>query len=190
MPRRQWKYWLKGSGKRDCLLSAPQILRIDHFRTRWTAENRFAPVSRRRGSGRFHQVFNYSGSGENLVDTGGRYTVEAGYSPHVHSSVMPSLCPLPCRRSRINYARYLHTKRPGKIKNTNSDREAPPRLHLVRSLTPRQPHPVLHTFSRELSPALSFSRSLRPTSFSHIPAVALPEAVLTLSHYSAGPPIL
>lgn len=120
----------------------------------------FAPVSRRRGSGRFHQVFNYNGSGENLVDTSGQYTVEAGYSPHVHSFVMPFLYPLLCRRSRINYARYLHTKRPGKIKNTNSDREAPPRLHLApRSLTLRQPHPALHFLSRAFSRALFLSFS-------------------------------
>jgi len=135
----------------NCSLSVPcKFFCIDHFRTRWTAKNALRLYH---GRGRFHQVFNYSGSGENLVDTGDRYTAEAGYSPHVHYSVMPFLFPPhPCLRSRINYARYLHTKRPGKIKNTNSEREAPHSPHLVRSLTPRQPRSALHFLSR--SPSL------------------------------------
>lgn len=70
---------------------------------------------------------------------------------------MPFLSLLfPCLRSRINYARYLHTKRPGKIKNTNSDREAPRGpisfvLSPLVSLTPRC------TFSRALSFSLRYT---------------------------------
>lgn len=132
-------------------------------RSKRSAEN-VSPVSRRRGSGRFHQVFNYSGSGENLVDIGGRYTAEAGYSPHVHSSVMPFPSPpFPCLRSRINYARYLHTKRPGKIKNTNSDREAPRGpissvLSTPSSASPRAALSLASFLPRSLSP---FSTALR-----------------------------
>lgn len=75
------------------LLLALKILRIDHGGTR-SGENASRPVSRR-DSGRFHQVFNCGGGGENLVDTGGRYMAEAGYPPHVHSSVTPFLPPRP-----------------------------------------------------------------------------------------------
>lgn len=114
----------------------------------------------RRGSGRFHQVFSRSGGGENLVDRGGRgarsrLATRHTYTPPSCRSYPPSLSPspLPCRRSRINYARYLHTKRPGKIKNTNSERAGgtPGGPHLVRSLIPS---------SATLRAALSLPRSL------------------------------
>lgn len=111
-----------------------------------------------------------SGSGENLVDTGGRCTAEAGYSPHVHSSVMPFLLPsfpLACLRSRINYARYLHTKRPGKIKNTNSEREAPRGpissvLSSIVGLIPRAALSLASFLSRALFLSLSTTYELRP----------------------------
>lgn len=179
------------------LLHALKILRIDHGRD--AAENASRPVSRR-DSGRFHQVFNCSGSGENLVDIGGRYMTEAGYSPHVHSSVTPPV-PLPLPPPWINYARYLHTKRPGKIKNTNSERGGNTLTHLARSSS-RSPLYTALSLAHQRArvsflwrSAVSLCLSFPPLFSSYPPRIytgpaAFPEAVATLSHYSAGPPIL
>jgi len=98
---------------------------------------RFAPVSRRRGSGRFHQVFNYSGSGENLVDTENLYSrPRPGWLLATRTLLRHAVPVSPCLRSRINYARYLHTKRPGKIKNTNSEPGEHPRSPISSILSP------------------------------------------------------
>lgn len=161
-----------------------QFFRIDHFRTRRTAEN---ALRLHRGDVAAEDSIKFSTTvvvAKTSSTQAGRYTAEAGYSPHVHS-VMPLLpLPLPCLRSRINYARYLHTKRPGKIKNTNSEREAPrgPISSVLSSLAGLIPRAAL-----SLASSLSFSTALR----SFIYRLSLsPEAVPTLSHYSAGPPIL
>lgn len=119
-------------------------------------------------------------SGENLVDTGGRDWLLATRTllRHTPFLVLPRL-------PWINYARYLHTKRPGKIKNTNSERGRHPP---VAPPPPPSPQPLL-TRPRASSlflPAL-FSR---PRGSAIYPAAVFPEAVATLSHYSAGPPIL
>lgn len=178
-----------------------KIFRIDHFRTRWTDENvlrlYLGDVAAEDSIKFSTTVVVAKTSSTQAAGTRPRLATRHTYTPPScpFLSLPPSLSlSLPCLRSRINYARYLHTKRPGKIKNTNSEREAPrgpvssvPSSPSLASLRSRC------TFSRrsELSPALSSSRvSLHPTSFGHIPAVAFPEAVPTLSHYSAGPPIL
>jgi len=124
---------------------------------------RFAPVSRRRGSGRFHQVFNYSGSGENLVDTENLYSrPRPGWLLATRTLLRHAVPVSPCLRSRINYARYLHTKRPGKIKNTNS--EPGERIPVALSRPFSHPSSALHFLSRAFSHVLflSFSAPYEP----------------------------
>lgn len=149
------------------LLLVLQISRIDHSDVA-SCWKRFTLVSRRRDGGRFHQVFNSAvvkASSTQAAGTRGRDWLLATRTLLRHPPFL-----FPPRYPWINYARYLHTKRPRKIKNTNSECGRYPPVAPPRSSSPSHSRSSCRTFSRAREELpLFFSPALFPSArFGHI----------------------